>query len=400
MKRKKSSKNMPVLFKVIPPSEYQIFIENLVENMDLGICITNQIGEVCLWNSQMTTLFCSKAIALEHFLIDLLERFNFRLLSSNSEVDWSQVINRILEKGEMVSFSRITLNQTPDRAVLLDIQAYPLIDSANSTLGAAFIFSDVTKAVILEQQMLQTEKVQSVAELGANLAHEIRNPLNAISLNAQLLREEIANGNQSTAFEVIDLILHEIRRLDHLISDFLEFARPKQPRMLLDSILEPLNKSISLYRQPMLKKNIQLKKNWKAVDLVYHDPEQLQQVFNNILENAIQWTPENGTITIEVKEQEGYVVITFIDSGPGIAPQILDRIFDVFYSKREGGIGVGLAIVRSLLKAHHGKVSAKNHKKGGAQFNIYLPLRTTALGLGIIPLSTTEKNNTSPMETP
>lgn len=325
--------------------------------------------------------------------MDLLERFDFHLLSSNNKVDWSQVINRILEKGEMVSFSRITLNQTADRAVLLDIQGYPLIDSASATLGAAFIFTDVTKAVILEKQIIQTEKVQSVAELGANLAHEIRNPLNAISLNAQLLKEEIVNKNQPVAFEVIELILQEIRRLDHLISDFLEFARPKQPRMILGTVTEPLNKSLSLYRQQLLKKNIELKKQWKEVDLVYHDPEQLQQVFNNILENAIQWTPESGTITIQVKEEEGYVVVTFIDSGPGIAPQILDRIFDVFYSKREGGIGVGLAIVRSLLKGHHGKVSAKNHKKGGAQFDIYLPLRRTALGLGIIPLSTSEKTS-------
>lgn len=389
-KKNKPVKNMPILFKVIPPSEYQIFIENLVENMDLGICVTNRLGDVCLWNARMETLFCPKKIALGHFLIDILERFDFRLVSSGGELYWGDIINRILEKGELISFSRVSFAQTRDRVLLLDVQAYPLIDSAHSTLGAAFIFNDVTHSVILERQMVQTEKVQSVAELGANLAHEIRNPLNAISLNMQLLRESVTEGTfvSEEALEYINLVLDEIRRTNNLITDFLEFARPKQPRMILGSVLDPLNKSLGLLAAEIEKKKITLLRNFEAIDQVYHDPNQLQQVFINILLNALQWTPEFGKIVVSVSEREGYVVITVSDSGPGIPLEIIDRIFDVFYSKREGGTGLGLSTVRSLLKGHQGKIMASNTKEGGAQFDIFLPLRSTALKLGMIPLAT------------
>jgi signal transduction histidine kinase len=382
---------LPIFFKKIPPTQYQIFIENLVESIDLGLCVINRGGDVCVWNKQMETLLYPKKLALGFFLMDILEKFEFD--TGGGLLYWGDIMARILEQGERISFSRVSLQISPERVRLVDIQGYPLKTEVEPTLGAVLTFNDVTQAVIVERQLIQTEKVQSLAELGANLAHEIRNPLNAISLNVQLLKELSTQGelNQEEAYGLMDLVLDEIRRTNHLITDFLEFARPKQPKMILGSVWIPLEKSIKLLYHEMNKKNITLVTDIEEVDPVYHDAGQLQQIFINILLNAIQWTPEYGKISVGLTEINGYVVITFIDTGPGIPKDHFDRIFDVFFSTREGGTGLGLSTVKSLVKGHQGRVVAKNHKGGGAKFEIYLPTRATSLQLGMIPLTTSEQ---------
>jgi signal transduction histidine kinase len=249
---------------------------------------------------------------------------------------------------------------------------------------------------LLEAQAQMDDRLAFVGALAAGLAHEIRNPLNVLSMNLQMLEEEIAartggaigpasgvqaGGAGQGADDVrtyIAALQGEIRRLSSLVNNFLTYARPHQPRFESRDLNQVLREIALLLKPEFDARGLTLKLDLPPylppVDL---DEALIRQAMMNVLINATQILKEGGTVTVQSRVgAQGEVIVTIDDDGPGIMPEDRRRIFEVFYSGRGGGTGLGLPIAARIMEAHGGSIVADAAPGGrGARFILTLPRR-------------------------
>lgn len=232
----------------------------------------------------------------------------------------------------------------------------------------------------LEAQAQMDDRLAYVGGLAAGLAHEIRNPLNVLSMNLQMLEEEIAGrvAADGEARLYLSTLQGEIRRLSHLVDNFLSYARPGQPRFESRDLNQVAAATCLLVRPQLEAHQITLSEDLSpflpAVDL---DEGLIRQALMNILMNAAQILPPGGRVTVQTAvAPDGGVTLAVTDDGPGIKPEDRQKIFDVFYSNRPGGTGLGLAIAARVLQAHGGSITVEGGTGGkGARFVLRLPRR-------------------------
>ena len=223
-------------------------------------------------------------------------------------------------------------------------------------------------------QVIEAAKLAVVGEMAAIMAHEVRTPLGILSTSAQWLQRE--QGLSSEGKEMTQFILDESSRLKKLVTTLLECARPREPQMLLLNIHELIEHTIELLASQAHKKQVPIEKQLYAQNpFIICDAELLTQVFLNLLINAIQIVPENGRIRIKSTSLAQHINIEISDDGPGINAEDYPHLFDPFFTKREGGIGLGLTVTRQIVMAHHGKIFAAPSEWGGACFILELPIK-------------------------
>jgi len=232
------------------------------------------------------------------------------------------------------------------------------------------VFQELARS---REHVIQTAKLAIVGEMSAIMAHEIRTPLGIISTSAQWLQRE--QGLSPEGQEMSQFILEESARLRKLVTTLLECARPREPRILPQNIHDLLTHIVELLALQADKKQLQIKLQLAALNPVIPcDVELLTQAFLNLLLNAIQIVSQNGLIQIKTTMQAKHIRIDIADNGPGIAVTDYPRLFDPFFSKREGGIGLGLTVTRQIVLAHHGELSVGESEWGGACFTLQLPI--------------------------
>ncbi len=250
-----------------------------------------------------------------------------------------------------------------------------LITSFNSMVGKL----DTAKHE-LEQyhfhQMERADRLASVGEMAAGIAHEIKNPLTGIAAAITIFKDDFPPADPRT--EIVNEVLEQIKRLDKTVNDLLFFGKPAPPEPTYADLNAILKKTLMFASQHRGGKNIT-----KELDLqedlppVYVDPKQIQQVFLNLILNAVQAMQDQGvlTITSALLERDGvpWVCVGIADSGPGILQQILDKIFTPFFTTKAQGTGLGLAICHKLVTQHHGTISVTSHDGKGTVFTIELP---------------------------
>jgi signal transduction histidine kinase len=249
----------------------------------------------------------------------------------------------------------------------------PNVDGAVEIRELATAFQDVLQE--LEQskeQVVQTAKLAVVGEMAAIMAHEIRTPLGIISTSAQWLQRE--DGLTSEGKEMSQFILDESARLRKLVTTLLECARPREPHRLELNLHELIVRTVELLKIQAENKQLRVEKQLQAENpMTLGDSELLTQVLLNLLLNAIQIVPDAGLIRIQSSCSGQTLRIEIADSGPGIDVDDYQRLFDPFFTKRAGGIGLGLTVTRQIILAHHGKLSAVPSEWGGACFILELP---------------------------
>ncbi len=257
-----------------------------------------------------------------------------------------------------------------------------LIESFNSMVGKL----DTAK-LELEQyhfhQMERADRLASVGEMAAGIAHEIKNPLTGIAAAITILRDDFPPADPRT--EIVNEVLEQIKRLDKTVNDLLFFGKPTPPEPAFTDLNAILKKTLMFASQHRGGKNIT-----KQLDLqedlppVYVDPKQIQQVFLNLILNAVQAMQDQGTLTItsELLERDGspWVRVGIADTGSGIPQQILEKIFTPFFTTKAQGTGLGLAICHKLVTQHHGTISVTSHDGKGTVFTIELPASAIPAG--------------------
>ena len=360
-----------------PPTEY---LENILESLDQSIVVIDNQEKVVIWNSAMEELFFSKDDALGQRLSSLIPRFweEYRGLI------WGKIfVNEVLKQGCNRQSSRFPLQVKGKKIRYFDLKGTPLRTVEGNILGAILVMNDITDNLFLENQLLRQARTTSLANLGASIAHEIRNPLNSISLNIQLFKEwllEPEEASQEEMIETLDNVLGEIHRLDELIRYFLRFSRPPDPLLEPQDPNVSVQQAITLLEEQARKSDVEIISCYNKLPKVALDRNQLSQAIYNLSLNAIQALKEQGGGKLEILTQDNndYVIIEIKDNGLGLASEEKDKLFDLFFTTKEDGSGLGLPIANEIVERHNGKIVAENNLDRGACFTIYLPPITDA----------------------
>jgi PAS domain S-box-containing protein len=272
----------------------------------------------------------------------------------------------------------------------LEVSSYPLAYEGERPMEAVEHIRDITEKVHQARHLHNAEKLAAVGQLAAGLAHELGNALAIIGGSVQVLLKQAADPCREGG-EYLEAIHRNVAAADRTIRGLLAFARPQAPCLEVVDLTESLDRACLLLRGEFAKHGVQLVKQY-APDLprIKGDMEQLQQLFLNLLFNAIQAMDDGGTITISTRlashlspvggEQPavvaGSVEISVADTGRGIRKADLDRIFDPFFTTRQGGTGLGLSIAHRHVEAHRGRLMVESEEGKGTRFTIFLPTAT------------------------
>jgi signal transduction histidine kinase len=232
-----------------------------------------------------------------------------------------------------------------------------------------------------QHKIQQTERLAAVGELAAGLAHEVKNPLAGIKVSIEVLKNELHLEQEDK--EIFLKIINEINRIESLLKNLLNYARPSKPQLAFISIHEILDGIIKISKFSLksptessrVTKDISFIKDFDSdIPDIYADPGHLQQVFLNLILNAIDAIKEQGTILIKTaRTSEGSVQIHISDTGTGLDPETINMVFNPFYTTKPKGTGLGLAICRRLIEQHNGTINISNNQEVGAKFVITLP---------------------------
>ncbi len=259
--------------------------------------------------------------------------------------------------------------------------ASPLLDAEGKPAGVIISVRDVTMEKKLEQQIIQSERLAAMGQMIGGFAHELNNPLTSILGMSELLQETETNEG---ARKQLSILHKEARRAAEIVQNLQYFARPPAPGRSQVNLNELVQRTVQMQSYPLRKSNITVDfLPEAAIPAVAADPNQLMQVFLNLLlnaEQAIRESREKGTIRVRIGRNPDSVWIVFQDDGPGIAPENLAHIFDPFFTtKRPGrGTGLGLSICKTVLREHGGNIDVSSAPGGGAVFTITLPVGTAA----------------------
>jgi signal transduction histidine kinase len=242
-----------------------------------------------------------------------------------------------------------------------------------TVLGAVVTLEDVSDIRALTDQLIRADRLAAMGELTAGVAHEVRNPLGVIRASVQLLEDSRADSERIR--EAAGVIKQEIDRLDKVIKALLDFGRPSKPTLVLTNLRSVLEDVILFTNRFAKQADVTIDLAIEEGDLrpVVGDPDQLKQVFLNLVTNAVQaMDRQGGTIRVTGDSSDDYVVITVADTGPGIAPEDLNKVFDPFFTKRADGTGLGLTIVHRIIDEHDGHIEVESSRQG-TTFIVTLP---------------------------
>src|SRR5579875_2035826 len=279
--------------------------------------------------------------------------------------------------------------------LMLDMHIMPLRDDRNVQIGALLTFTDVTVIHRLEEEKRRLDRLASLGEMAASVAHEVRNPLASIKTSMQMLMDDLtaseAAGDEQQAFSIamnqeaqesIAVVLKEVQRLDSIVRDLLLFARPRQLHLVPCDLTALSDHVLDLMQGQCTDAGVEVQRLYTDIPPLRVDIAQMEQVLFNLFTNAIQAMHNGGILTVacrSMRENRGYnagqwLEFSVSDTGPGVALDQCERIFQPFYTTRAHGIGLGLSITRRLIEDHRGSIRVESRPGCGATFLLLLPV--------------------------
>lgn len=275
--------------------------------------------------------------------------------------------------GRLPLALRETTLVTPDaREVHVQASTSRMRAVGGTVLGAVVTLEDVSDIKALTEQLIRADRLAAMGELTAGVAHEVRNPLGVIRASVQLLED--AHCDPGRIREAGDVIKQEIDRLDKVIKALLDFGRPSTPTLVRIDLNDVLQDVILFTTRFAKQSDVRIDSDLAdGLPPVLGDPDQLKQVFLNLVTNAVQAMEQGGGSIIISTRSDGDYVETFVrDTGPGIAPDELPKVFDPFFTKRAEGTGLGLTIVHRIIDEHDGHIGVES-SPDGTKFTVSLP---------------------------
>jgi len=225
-----------------------------------------------------------------------------------------------------------------------------------------------------EAQLVRSDKLAALGQLAAGVAHEIRNPLTSINILIHSLTENYPAGSSNR--EDFKVIAEEINRINEIVDQFLRFAKPAPPLLAKAEVLSIFEETLQLLRPQIEKQQILVQKDFQPLPSILMDREQMKQAILNLLLNAVQAMPKGGRLALKghVPEDNRWVQLSIQDSGMGIPGEDIDKLFNPFFSTKEGGVGLGLSITHRIIDQHDGKIEVESTPGKGTLFTVWLPV--------------------------
>jgi signal transduction histidine kinase len=280
------------------------------------------------------------------------------------------------EEG-LLGFILVGDKRNEKKFTIMEIEALEsLAPAVAMAISRALLYQDLKKK---DHQMMQSEKLAALGEMAASFVHGIRNPLGIILGSAETLRRRMPEPVPS---EMIQFISEESERINHMLTSFLGFAKPKAPTFREVDLKEILERTMDLISTPARNQRVQIQKEYpEGKVLMFLDPEQVREALVNLEINALEAMPRGGTLRIVLTRKENTdVTIRISDTGVGIPSGQESKIFDPFFTTKEQGTGLGLSIVHSVVKNHGGTISVMNNDGKGTTFILTLPVPKGIMG--------------------
>ena len=358
------------------------FLETLFNTIEDGVLVANSEGKIIYLNNAVTHLFGYDEAeltgkAIEHLLPDL---------------DWGFLKAMDMEGSQGLVRREFDLSYPKPRFIRL--YAAPLDGQIEGSTGMALILHDATEVREKTYDVIESERIQALTLLAASVAHELGNPLNALSIHLQLIEREIRKlrpssclvnlDNDHQKIEISDIYSKlekyvsvakgEVGRLDYIITQFLQAIRPARPNLKKNSLNDIIDEIIELLRPELKNRGQSLKLILnESLPLAFFDAGQIKQSLINLIKNSMQAMSTGGELIIKTGEAEEGVWISLTDTGCGIPQEKIKQIFEPYYTTKEKGSGLGLMIVQRIVRDHDGRLELTSHGSKGATFRIWLP---------------------------
>ncbi|HVR85130.1 MAG TPA: ATP-binding protein [Planctomycetota bacterium] len=281
--------------------------------------------------------------------------------------------NRLTRVGD--EFSGVDVDvQVGDRKPTLRLDGRFLHSHSGERIGVILQIQDVTHLKFLDLEMRRTEKLAGLGTVAAGIAHEIKNPLAALSIHEQLLEEAIQASTLAKAGKYLGIIRSEIHRLQGIVDKYVSFSRPSTMERSLVDLERILEAVLALVEPECRKQKVTILREGfsESPSRYLLDEGQIQQALLNIIINAIQAMPSGGSLKCRLGRSGAFATIAVEDTGPGIPPEVRSRIFDPFYTTRQGGTGLGLYLTQRIVSEHKGYINVEG-RGAGTTFTIGLP---------------------------
>ena len=348
--------------------DLEMLKENIIQNISSGLVALDEQSKIIVFNRGAERIF------------DIDSRDAIRK-------DISDIIPHIMPYLKVHSphkFSQLSYKGKEDQQIDLLLNISPLKEYDGSNKGKILVFQDTTRIREMEQEVKRMEDMAMLGELAAGIAHEIRNPLASISGSIQVLNDSLSKEEAHINRRLIEIVLREVSRLDHLVNDFLQFARPQRIEIEEFELNQLIMDTLYLFQNSQSwSEHLDIDTKIMSPLTIKSDPQQLKQVFWNIFLNASEAMPKGGLISIGADSETNFqssiesvelVRIKIEDNGPGLDSKIAKDMFKPFSTTKKDGSGLGLAIVKRIVEGLGGKVSGENLASGGAAITILLPV--------------------------
>ncbi len=239
--------------------------------------------------------------------------------------------------------------------------------------GESIIQKRAQERLKLKEQLSRAKHLSSLGEMVAGVSHEVRNPLGIISSSAELLKKKMTPDDGVS--RIPDIIIEESNRLNNIITDFLNYARPREPNLFPCRIVDVIDKNIEYLSWQLHEEGFVMQTHYEPnLPKIQADADMLYQAFLNVLINAMQAMPDGGNIDISAKSGDNSIWITFEDQGTGIKMEAMEKMWDPFFTTKDKGTGLGLGIVKNIIEAHDGQIRIGARPEGGTRVSIKLPV--------------------------
>ena len=361
--RARKSENA-LLDKVIDYEELERLYSSIVTNLTSGLLTINREGKIRVFNHYAEKLTgITQGEAYDKPLEEVIPEFGTFAQDAS-----------FVKRGELL------YHASKGEVYTLGFSSALLTDKMGEQVGSIINFQDLTQIKQMEVELKRSDRLAAVGKLSAGIAHEIRNPLAAISGSVQL----IANGNSVTADDkkLLEITLRETDRLNKLIKDFLAYARPVQPTKVTVRMKNFLADIQALLSTDLRFERVNINYTVPVDFKITVDVDQFKQVFWNLLVNAAESMQNGGCIDVDIipyadfydTSNKDFVKIVVSDTGCGMDAEQVNRLFEPFYTTKIDGTGLGLATVYRIVEAHDGKINVSSIKGTGTVFTIFLPL--------------------------
>jgi len=354
------------------------FLETVFNSIQEGIIVTDSKGRITYLNDAACQLFGLEAEdSLGKRLDERVRGLDWNALSHEGAV--SRDMEIFYPTNRFINFYSVPLVIERQDSVAGDAVPGPRSATAatGERVGHAIILRDITESRRTEQQTIESERLNALTLLAAGVAHEIGNPLNSLNIHLQLIEREARKLDGAKGAELqesVEVARAEINRLDSIITQFLRAIRPTRPQLRPENINTIVEEAVRFFALEIKDRDIVVEQELRSdLPLLELDRDQMKQAFYNVIKNSFEAMKSRGILRIRTDLDESHVIVRFTDTGGGISAENLSRVFEPYFTTKISGTGLGLLIVRRIVREHGGELSIESSEGKGLTLTIRLP---------------------------